>query len=193
MISTGKEALHELVSGNRRYVAGNIVHKKRTHERREEVARRQYPIAVVVGCADSRVPLEIIFDQGFGDLFVVRTAGNVIDNAGFGSVEFAVHFLKVNLVLVLGHKRCSAVQAAIHGVEAPGHIASIIKAIAPCVRKTKDVSDKAWDAAVRANIRMEVKRLKSAQPILKKKALSGELLIIGGFYDLDSGKVLILK
>ena len=189
---TPKEALKELVNGNHRYVSGRITHHSRSHSRRQEVAIRQLPIAAVVGCSDSRVPLEVIFDQGFGDLFVIRCAGNVVGSLSLASIEFAVHYLRVSVVMVMGHSRCSAVQAAMHGVPAPGHIQELIKAIRPAVKVSKNATVAAWNHGVKSNVRHVVKDVVRQSAIIKGKIKSRELAIVGAYYDLDTGKVNLL-
>ena len=120
---TGAEAMQKLLEGNARYVSGNVSHQDQyVLERRSELISSQHPFAIVVGCSDSRVPPEAVFDQGLGDIFVVRTAGQVLDNASLGSIEYAVEHLGVPLVVVLGHDNCGAVTAAVKGGEAPGHL-----------------------------------------------------------------------
>lgn len=190
---TPQEALKEFRAGNRRYIKGKIIHTRRSHQRREEVALRQLPLAAIVGCSDSRVPLEVIFDQGFGDLFVIRCAGNVVGPLSLASIEFAVHNLQVPLVVVLGHTRCGAVQAALRNEPAPGHIQELIKAIRPAFKPVNVVTDALWDKAAKANVRMIVKNLKATKPILTANLKQKKLLIVGAFYDLDTGLVEFIK
>jgi carbonic anhydrase len=114
------EAISKLKEGNGRYVSGNLQHPGQTTERRTELSKSQHPFAVIASCSDSRVPPEIVFDQGLGDLFIFRVAGNVIDDHGLGSIEYAVDHLNVRLILVLGHQRCGAVQAAKETIAAKG-------------------------------------------------------------------------
>src|SRR5216110_584585 len=134
------EAISKLKEGNGRYAGGNLQHPGQTTERRAELANTQHPFATIVSCSDSRVPPEIVFDQGLGDLFVVRVAGNVIDDHALGSIEYAVDHLGVRLIVVLGHQSCGAVQAARETIaaksKAPGHIQSLVTAIRPAVEAT---------------------------------------------------------
>jgi carbonic anhydrase len=209
------EAISRLKEGNGRFTSGNPQHphessEERTkiatnsHEnlgmsaadaakRREELANAQHPFAVIVGCADSRVPPEIVFDQGLGDLFVLRVAGNVIDDHSLGSTEYAVDHLSVRLIVVLGHERCGAVKAAKETIaakgKAPAHIQSLVTAIRPAVEAT--VRDD-LEATVKANVKDVVQALRSSTPVLKPKVDSGELLVIGGYYSLDTGAVSFL-
>jgi carbonic anhydrase len=183
-------ALGELVQGNRRFVTGRFEHARLDKERRDELAKAQHPFAVVVGCSDSRVPPELVFDQGLGDLFVVRVAGNVIDDASLGSIEYAVEHLGADLVIVLGHERCGAVKAALDGVALPGHIGAIAAQLSPAIAEAKlDRGPDPLDTAVRANVVRIVEQLRGAGPILAEKFVSDELAIVGARYDLDSGEV----
>jgi carbonic anhydrase len=194
--STGNadEALKLLQSGNERFVAGklNSVTAAELTERRSELAKGQRPFAVVVCCSDSRVGPEIVFDQELGNIFVVRTAGQVLDAAGIGSVEYAVAHLGSPLIIVLGHEHCGAVAAAVADAKEPGHIADIIKAIRPAVEKSKGETGDAVDNAVAENVREGVAKLKRDHPILAEKIKAGSLKIIGGVLSLNSGKVNVL-
>ncbi|MCC6409215.1 MAG: carbonic anhydrase [Planctomycetes bacterium] len=183
-------ALGELVEGNRRFVGGHFEHARIDKVRRDELAKGQHPFAVVVGCSDSRVPPELVFDQGLGDLFVVRVAGNVIDDASLGSIEYAVEHLGASLVIVLGHERCGAVKAALDGAGLPGHIGAIGAALSPAIAEAKSQpSTDPLDAAVRANVRRIVKQLSNAEPILTHALHADEIAVIGARYDLDTGEV----
>jgi carbonic anhydrase len=179
----------KLLDGNQRYVAAKLSHPDQTHARLEELAQGQHPFAVILSCSDSRVPPEIVFDQGLGDLFVIRVAGNIVDNDALGSIEYAVEHLGVKYIMVLGHERCGAVDATVKGGHAPGHIASLVKAIAPAVNQVKHEPGDLLDNAVRANVAMVVKKLQSTPPILKEEYEKKELVIEGARYDLDDGSV----
>jgi carbonic anhydrase len=181
--------LQQLLAGNRRYVAARALRPHQAQERRLAVAKGQRPFAIVLGCSDSRVPIEIIFDQGIGDLFVIRVAGNIVDDAVLGSIEYAVEHFGVPLIIVLGHQRCGAVEAALQGGKGPGHIGRLIQAIAPAVNGIKGDQGAALDRAVRANIRWVVQQLKSSAPILAGHVREGKLKVIGARYDLESGRV----
>jgi len=189
---SGEQATQRLLEGNKRYVEAKATHPNQTPARRGEVANGQHPFAAVVSCADSRVPPEIVFDQGLGDLFVVRLAGDIIDDATLGSLEYAVEHLGVASIVVLGHERCGAVDAAVKGGEAPGHIGTLIKAIQPAVDKAKTQPGDVLDNAVRANVANAVEQLKSSAPILKEAIEKGSLSIVGARYDLDDGAVTML-
>src|SRR5262249_5592987 len=151
--------------------------------------KSQAPFAVIVSCSDSRVGPELVFDQGLGDLFVIRTAGEVLDDPGLGSIEYAVDHLHVPLVVVLGHERCGAVSAALEGGTAPGHIASLVTAIQPAVKASHGEPGDPLDNAVHTNVRDVVRRLKGAGPILSEAVHAGALKILGAYYDLDTGVV----
>jgi len=187
------EAIAKLKEGNGRYASGKLQHPGQTTERRSELTKSQHPFAVIVSCSDSRVPPEIVFDQGLGDLFVVRVAGNVIDDHGLGSIEYAVDHLGARLIVVLGHQSCGAVKAAKETIaaksKAPGHIQSLVTAIQPAVEATAK-SD--LGATVEANVKNVVQALRRSTPILKPKVDSGEVQIIGGYYSLDTGAVTFL-
>jgi len=189
---SGESAQQKLIDGNKRYVNAKLSHPNQTDQRRTEVAKGQHPFAAIVSCSDSRVPPEIIFDQGLGDLFVIRLAGNILDDAALGSLEYAVEHLGVKYIMVLGHERCGAVDATVKGGEVPGHISSLVKAIQPAVEKVKNQPGDLLDNAVRANVTMVVQQLKSSGPILEELVKKDALTIAGARYDLDDGEVTIL-
>ena len=182
------EALRRLKAGNERFAAGKATHEHQKAERRHEVAKAQKPFAVVVCCSDSREPPEIIYDEGLGDLFVVRTAGNVVDDIGMGSIEYAVEHCDTQLIVVLGHSHCGAVEAAVSGGEAHGHIRAVVDAIKPAVEKVKNEPGNRVENAVRSNVREIVKRLKATGPLLPDRIKTGKLKIVGTCYDLESGR-----
>ncbi len=186
-------ALRRLMDGNRRFVEGNATHGHQQADRRAEVAKGQKPFAIIVTCSDSRVAPEILFDQGLGDIFVIRTAGNVVDDVGLGSIEYAVEHLGAQLVVVLGHGRCGAVSAVVAGGEVHGHLHAIVEAIQPAVEKVKDEPGDPVENAVRANVRAIVKHLEHAAPILPAEIKAGKLKILGACYSLDSGRVEMVK
>jgi len=187
------EALAKLKEGNGRYTSGALQHPGQTTERRADVAKGQRPFAIIVSCSDSRVPPEIVFDQGLGDLFVLRVAGNVINDESRGSIEYAVDHFGVRLIFVLGHQRCGAVEAAKETIaakgKAPAHIQSLVTAIKPAVEATVKGD---LDATINANVKYVVDELRSSAPILKPKVDSGQLQVVGGYYSLDTGAVTFL-
>ncbi len=189
---TPDAALQKLMDGNRRYIQQKRTFPDQGRSRIVEVAQGQHPFATILGCSDSRVAPEILFDQGLGDLFDIRVAGNFIDNVVLGNMEYAVLELGVPLLVVLGHERCGAVKAALDGKPVPGHIGSLVRAIKPAVYATKGLPGDAWDNAVRANVKMSVKNLKARSPILAKAIKAGTLKVVGARYDLDSGEVQVI-
>lgn len=195
------EALAIMREGNRRFLMDDapIADSSLGHERRLEIARNQQPMAVLVSCSDSRVSPELLFGRGLGELFIVRNAGNVVDTVAMGSIEYAVHILGVRLIVVLGHQRCGAVNAALSVVESqevlPGSLQSLVEPIIPSVLLAKKEcdgetdSEEVWDMAVRANIARVVNSLKASTPILSEAMRTQGLRIIGAYYGLDDGKV----
>lgn len=183
-------ALQLLKEGNQRFISGKSIRPNQGIDRIKEVATGQYPFATIVGCSDSRVPNEIIFDQGVGDLFIVRTAGQVSTYASWGSIEFAEEVLGTKLIVVLGHTQCGAVNAAVKLPEVPGHIVTLINAIKPAVEKAKaSQAEDLLDASIRENIKTQVEQLKNLEPVLAKRVREGAVQIIGALYHLESGKV----
>ncbi|MFS8117109.1 MAG: carbonic anhydrase [Microcoleus sp.] len=185
-------AFKKLMEGNRRYVEQKRTFPDQARSRIVEVAQAQHPFATILACSDSRVTPEIIFDQGLGDLFDIRVAGNFLDDGVLGNMEYAALELGVPLLVILGHERCGAVKAALDGKAVPGHISTLVAAIKPAVDATKNSPGDAWDNAVRANVKMNVNKLKSASPILAEAVKAGKLKVVGARYDLDSGKVEII-
>jgi carbonic anhydrase len=190
---TGDQALKELLMGNDRYVNSQQIHPRQTGERRSEVAGGQQPFAIVLTCADSRLSPELIFDQGLGDLFVIRVAGNIIDDAILGSIEYAAEHLHSPLLVVLGHSSCGAVGATVAGGELAGHLPSLARAIGPAVDRVRNQGGDLLDNAVRANAKMVAEQLQSSQPVLANLAGAGRLKVVAAYYDLTSGKVTILS
>lgn len=197
---TPEDVLRHLLEGNRRFRKGMTANPRRKPEDFAPLAEGQNPEAVIVGCADSRVAPEILFDQGVGDLFVVRVAGNVISGAGAvvkGSIEYAVTELGVPLVMVLGHTQCGAVKAALKHIDArdalPGAIDELVNAIKPAVARAKGQPGDALDNAIKANVAIGVERLKSLEPILAGPVKQGKVKVVGATYDLRSGKVTLVE
>jgi carbonic anhydrase len=186
----------ELLAGNERFVKGTLEHPRRTPDEFKQLAEGQFPEAVIVGCADSRVPPEILFDQGVGDLFVVRVAGNVVDGAGpilKGSIEYAVAELNVRLIVVLGHSQCGAVKAAIKHIDAKdkveGSIGRLIESIQPAVTEVRGKDGNLLEKAIQANVTLGVAKLKTLDKVLKNAVDKGEVKVLGATYDLATGKV----
>jgi len=193
MPEAGGEAVKLLVEGNKRFVTGSFAPKDAGAARRKELsAEGQKPFAVIVGCSDSRVPPEVLFDRSLGDLFVVRVAGNVVDPVAVGSVEYAVEHLGVPLVVVMGHEKCGAVRAAVDGGEAPGSIGSIVAKIRPSVDRARAAGAAGKDLYERTadeNIKATVSALKES-PVIKHFIEEGRLAVTGAKYRLESGEVM---
>jgi carbonic anhydrase len=182
---TPHEALEFLYAGNRRFVAGETLEPNRNESRLQEIIERQTPFAAFLGCADSRVPIEIIFDQGFGDLFVTRIAGNVATSENIGSLEFGTQVLGAKVLFVLGHTNCGAVAATIKRDAVPGQISSLFQYIRPAVRNAGGDLDQ----AVCMNVRLQAQTLAEASPVIAQLIRDGRLIIAGGVYDLATGIV----
>lgn len=181
-----------LLEGNRRYASGLASHPHQSAGRRAEVLAGQQPFAVVLGCSDSRVPVEELFDQGIGDLFVIRNAGNIVDDVVLGSIEYAAQHLGVPLVLVLGHTSCGAVTAAVQGGECNGHLPSIFGVLRPAVEAGRSQPGDAVRNATLANIWLMVNQIGSSEPLLSGLSCQGRLKITGALYHLDNGQVEIV-
>jgi carbonic anhydrase len=185
-------ALKRLMDGNQRFVHQLSKHSHQSSARMKEVAQAQHPFAALLSCADSRVAPEILFDEGIGDLFDIRVAGNIVTPEVLGSLEYAVDILNTPLIMVLGHERCGAVTAAVQGERLSGNINSFVKAIKPAILEIADKSEAAVDRAVVANVRYQMRKLKQNSTILSQRLLDGKLTIVGGRYDLDTGEVTLI-
>jgi carbonic anhydrase len=186
-------ALKKLLAGNARYAAGSVAHPHQSEARRAEVAKGQKPFAIVVGCADSRTAPELVFDQGLGDVFVTRLAGSIVDDAALGSIEYGVDHLGASLIMVLGHERCGAVDAAMKGGKAPGKIGAVVKPILPAVETVKKSGHPTLDAAIEENARRIAAGLPHRSSILADRVKAGTLKIVAAYYDLDTGRVRLVK
>jgi carbonic anhydrase len=215
------EGIARLKEGNGRFTSGNGLHphdsvdernymaansyenagtialgmtSEQAAKRRAELAKSQHPFAIILSCSDSRVPPEIVFDEGLGDLFIVRVAGNVLNDEGLGSIEYGVDVLGARLIVVLGHQRCGAVDAAMKTIaakgKAPGHIQSLVTAIKPVVQATPKGD---LETTIKANVKHVVDALRSSTPILKARVDSGDVQVVGGYYTLDTGAVTFLE
>jgi carbonic anhydrase len=189
---TADQALTALMEGNARFVSGNVCHPNQNDESLAKAVSGQQPFAVVVSCSDSRVPPEILFDQGIGDIFVIRTAGEVMDNATIGTVEYAVEHLHVPLIVVLGHDDCGAVKAAIEGGVQPGQITYIVDAITPAVNTARGMNGDLLNNSINVNAQDVAGQLRSTSPILSEAAQGGTLQIVAARYHLDTGAVELL-
>lgn len=182
-------ALKKLKAGNLRFVNQKSNHPNQTIDRIKEIETKQNPFAVIVSCSDSRVPSEIVFDQGLGDLFIIRTAGQVSSYASWGSIEFANAVLGSNLIVVMGHTKCGAVSAACNLPDVPGHIITLINEIKPAAEIAKQMKGDMIENAVKVNVAMQVKQLKNLEPVLTKAIIKGNLKIVGAVYNLSTGVV----
>ncbi len=187
------DAISPLKVGNLHFFVGAPIAPRRDVERRQDLIKSQHPSAVVVSCSDSRVPPELVFDQGLGDLFVIRTAGEVVGDLELGSIEYAVEHLGVPLIMVMGHSQCGAVTAAIKGGELPPHIAAIVQQISPAVEKARKKKGDLLQNAVEENVRRVMAQLTTASPIVAEAVREHHVQIVGGVYDLATGQVKFLK
>ena len=189
MDSTGGRCLQRLIKGNRRFAGSRPLHPNQGARRRRLIISGQKPFCAVVCCSDSRVPPELIFDCGLGDLFVVRLAGNVVDNMAIGSLEYAVEHLHIPLIVVMGHSSCGAVSAALSGKKFGGFVDEVCRAIRPAIgnAKSPDVND-----VVKINVRMITDRLTKTGPVLSRMVKNDLLEIVPAYYDLKSWKVELL-
>ncbi|MGH3392278.1 MAG: carbonic anhydrase [Actinomadura sp.] len=187
-VSTPRQAFQLLVAGNRRWVRGRLIHPHQTVARRIAVAPAQHPFASVFSCIDSRVPPEIVFDRGVGDLFVIRTAAQTMDGLVQGAVQYGEQEAATPLVVVLGHQRCGAVELAVEvlntGATVPDHLVDVVDALKPAYELAKPLPGDQIDNTIRAQIRLTVEQLRADPIILEKNSH-----VIGAYYYLDSGYV----
>jgi len=186
---TADAVLSELKTGNAHHVAKRYQHPHQTADRQRELASAQHPHAIVLSCADSRVAPEIVFDQGLGDLFDVRVAGNVAGDAEIASIEYAASHLHVPVLVVVGHQHCGAVSAAAEGGEAEGHLPALLAMIRPAVEAARTQPGDLIENAVRINVENVVRQLHDSTPVLADLVGHGKLTIVGAVYSLDTGKV----
>lgn len=191
---TPDEALAKLKDGNQKFVAAGGQCYEKMGELRKELAGGQAPFAIIVSCADSRVPPELIFDAGLGELFIIRVAGNTVDTVGMGSMEYAVEHLGTPLVVIMGHQKCGAVGAAVEVVEKnvvlPGSMGPMVEPIIPAVLAARSQSGDLTTNAIRENVRRTVSRLRSSsEPIWHEPLHAGKLRVVGACYDLETGAV----
>lgn len=189
-ITTPEQALAELMAGNARFVSGRTVGPNRNMARLREVVPTQKPFAAVLSCADSRVPVEILFDQGFGDVFVCRAAGNIVTPELIGSLEFGTLVLGSKVLMVMGHTGCGAVKATIAGDAVPGQISSLYRHIQPAVDRTPS---RELEAVTRENVRVQARLLRTSSPVVAQLVREKKLLVAGGVYDLATGRVQMVE
>jgi carbonic anhydrase len=190
--TTAEQSLQLLKEGNARFVAG-ASHHEGVSARRLELVAGQSPFAIVLGCSDSRVPIETVFDQLPGNLFVVRLAGNFLDENGLASIEYSVAVLGSSLIVVLGHSGCGAVDATLqylrNGTVQPGHIQRLVTAIEPAAVAVRDQDGDWWENAVAENVRQNVAGMTRRSDIVAEAVKNGAVRVVGGVYDLHGGKV----
>lgn len=197
---TAQEALERLQTGNQRFASGkHDVASLDSEKRRAAVAGGQEPFAIILGCSDSRVPAEIVFDQGLGDLFVIRVAGNIVAPSQIGSIEFAVGSFKTPLVVVLGHSNCGAVSATLDSMDQPldkqsSHLYSIVDRVRPSLEpllatNLRNDRKALLKQAVKANISASANHIRHSSPILEQLHKNGKLLVVGAKYSLETGVV----
>jgi carbonic anhydrase len=189
---TPDAALKLLMDGNKRFTSGRSRHTNQNLANLRGVAKSQKPFAAILSCADSRVPSEIIFDRGFGDLFVCRVAGNVVTPEETGSLEFGAAVLGAKVLLVMGHQKCGAVDATIKGAQVPGQIASLIDAIKPSLTNLDTTKSNQLEAAIKANVVYQVGKIKES-PVISPLIEEGKLKVVGAYFNFDSGKVSLLS
>lgn len=194
-VTNADEALSRLLAGNQRYALNKSIELDESKERRIELVTGQNPFAMIFSCVDSRVPPELVFDEGLGDLFVIRTAGHVIDSAVLGSLEFGVAELGIPLLMVMGHEKCGAVNATLEIMEgrgsAEGDINFLVEAIRPAVEASEEKEGEHLTNAIHTNVEMVVEKLKQS-PILSEAVSEGRLQIVGAVYSLSSGLVEVI-
>jgi carbonic anhydrase len=189
------QALEMLKRGNTRYVASNAEHPNQDFKRREVTASKgQHPFATVLSCSDSRAPVEVLFDQGIGDIFVVRVAGNVANVDEVASIEYSADHLNTPLLVVLGHTQCGAVSAVAENAELHGNIPKLVKSIVPAVKKARQRNPKATgeaflNEAVRANVWQAIEDLFTISPVTGKRVKEGKLKVVGAIYNIDTGAI----
>lgn len=188
-VNPSKNPIERLIQGNQRYVSSTTVCHEDWTAKRVAHSENQKPFAVIVTCSDSRVPPEIIFDQSLGSLFVVRVAGNVVDDFAIGSIEYGVNILGANLVLVMGHSNCGAVKAALENMKFDNHIQEVLNAIHPAVIATRHELEDRLEKTIKANVKIVEEKLKNSRPLLAHLLEKGTVRILGAYYDLESGKV----
>lgn len=195
MPTTPDRALHLLLEGNRRFANDEPLRINQHPSHRQSLLTSQAPFAVIFGCVDSRVPPELIFDHGLGDLLVIRTAGHAVDTTVFASLEFGVSILKVRLILVLGHDYCGALSSTMetirHGVTPPSYLGELVTQLRPAVEMTVDQSGDQLANAIIANVQLTVQELR-ANPLWQEELEAGTLNIVGAIYDLETGVVNLL-
>jgi carbonic anhydrase len=187
------ESLKKLMAGNKRFTEFTQNHPHQNEARLKEVSSSQKPFAIIVGCSDSRVPPEIIFDQGIGDLFIIRNAGNVVDDFAMASIEYAVEHLDVKLIMVLGHENCGAVDATIKGGRLPGHLNKLTDEIEPSIQSAKRITGDLLTNVIYSNTKRIAGQISSSEELLKEFVEHKGLKVIPAYYNLETGKVEVME
>lgn len=191
--TTPDTALARLMRGNSRYVAGENLNEHQDPSRRTELAAQQHPFAQVFGCSDSRVPAEVVFDQGLGDLFVIRNAGHIVDSSVLGSIEFGIEELNIPLTLVLGHTSCGAVGATIKAVDThttpSGYLRDVVERISPALFEARRDPEAGYEDIVIENVRQTAKAIREKSATTDRAIREGRTAIVGALYNLDEGTV----
>jgi carbonic anhydrase len=190
---TADATLAALKEGNERHVLKHYVHPNQTAARQKALVAGQQPPAAILSCADSRVPPEIVFDQGLGDMFTVRVAGNVADDTETASLEYAAEHVHCPVIVVLGHQHCGALTAAVEGGEAHGHLPVLMRDLKPAVDAAAKLPGDRVENAIRLNVEQVVRQLRESRPVLGELVAAGRLKIVGGVYSLETGKVAWLQ
>ncbi|MGD9899251.1 MAG: carbonic anhydrase [Calditrichaceae bacterium] len=190
---TAKGALKKLLEGNKRYAGGSPIHPNQSQQHRTALLETQSPFAVIMTCADSRVSPEIIFDQGLGDLFVTRVAGNVASDFALGTIEYAAIQLNVPLVIVVGHSSCAAVQGAMNISGISGQFLSVAKAIKPAIDRLDNHQKNDLETVIRENAQMVAEQIRSSGPLIADLVSSGKLTVLSAFYNFSTGLIDIIS
>jgi carbonic anhydrase len=191
--SKAQEIIDYLLEGNRRFAGSRLFHPHQDESRRNKCTSGQNPVAAIIGCADSRIPPEVIFDCGIGDIFVVRVAGTVLDNSVTASIEYAVDHLKVPLVMILGHTSCGAITAAVQGTAADGALGVLLDAIRNDCRKELAEKELSVDEIIRKYTRFQAETISAIDPVVTHAIASNATSVVAAFYDLQTGKVKVLE
>lgn len=191
--ATPEQVLEALLAGNKRFVENQLEAPNKNPERLKEVSTEQKPLVSIMSCSDSRVPLALVFDRGIGDLFVVRDAGNIATPEEIGSLEYGAFVLGTPVIMVLGHEKCGAVQAALEGQSLPGQMGSIVAAIQPAIeRNSQDDSEEFYVETIKRNVMLQLENLQ-ASPVLNDLVEQGKLKIVGAYYSLQTGEVSLIS
>jgi carbonic anhydrase len=197
MTEKGNEALQKLMNGNKRFVSGTLAQKDVSAKKREELTKGQKPFATVLTCSDSRVSPELLFDQGLGDVFVIRVAGNVVDPIALGSIEYAAEHLNCPLLIILGHSKCGAVTATLEAKGKPeGNIGAIVKKIMPAAdaaKKKGGTKDEILETAIKENVKNVYSDIMKKSTIIDHLVQEGKLMVVGGEYNITTGKVEMIE